>query len=342
MEEIKFSLNEIDKTFAKYKKNEIFDGVVILKRDDGVIFNIGGKSDAFIEKSDFDNFEDVKIGERFKVCILGNKTEEGMICVSKRIADNIVIGSQTAEKLKIGSEFSFYVTKIENGQLTSKMGIYNIVVPNSEIDTKIRNLKSYLNTQQTGIVTEINKNERLIVCSVKMLKEQKQEAQENLFWNSIFINKIVNGKVKNIVPYGAFIDVDGVICFIHISDLDYSRVNDVAKYLEVGKSYNFRVIKLDKENKKVSLGLKQLSENPKTAFLRNLKVGEKFNGTVVKILAFGAIVKLDEGGIEGLLHVSDATEHNDKRIYQIVKLGQKVEVEIKSIDEQRDRVSFKL
>ena len=342
MEEVKFNLNEIDKTFAKYKKNEIFDGVVILKREDGVIFNIGGKSDAFIDKSDFDNFEDVKIGERFKVCILGNKTEEGMICVSKRIADNIVIGSQTAEKLKIGSEFSFYVTKIENGQLTSKMGIYNIIVPNSEIDTKVRNIKSYLNTQQTGIVTEINKNERLIVCSVKMLKEQKQEAQENLFWNSIFINKIVNGIVKNIVPYGAFIDVDGVTCFIHISDLDYSRVSNVSQYLEVGNSYNFRVIKLDKDNKKVSLGLKQLTENPKTAFLRNLKVGEKFNGTVTKILAFGAIVKLDEGGIEGLLHVSDATEHNDKRIYQIVKLGQKVEVEIKSIDEQRDRVSFKL
>ena len=210
MEEVKFNINEIDKTFAKYKKNDIFDGVVILKREDGVIFNIGGKSDAFISKEDFENFDNVKIGDRFKVAVLGSKNEEGMILVSKQIADNIIIGSQNAEKLKIGSEFSFYVTSVQNGSLISKMGMYNIVVPNSEIDTKLKNINFYINKQHTGIVTEINKNEKLIVCSIKMLKEQIQETQENLFWSSIFINKIVQGKVEHIVPYGAFINVDGI------------------------------------------------------------------------------------------------------------------------------------
>lgn len=342
MEEVKFSMSEIEKTFAKYKKNDIFDGIVILKRADGVIFNIGGKSDAFIAKDDFDDFDSVKIGDRFKVAVLGSKNEEGMILVSKKIADNIIIGSQNAEKLKIGSEFSFYVTGTQNGGLVSKMGMYNIVVPNSEIDTKLKNINYYVNKQHTAIVTEINKNEKLIVCSIKMLKEQIQETQENLFWSSIFINKVVEGKVEHIVPYGAFVNVDGIKCFIHISDLAYTKVENVSDYLKLYETYTFRVIKLDKENKKVSLGLKQLSENPKTAFLKKIKVGDKLNGSVTKILAFGAIVKLDESGIEGLLHVSDATEHNDKRIYQIVKLGQKLEVEVKSIDEQRDRISFKL
>ncbi len=342
MEEVKFDLKEIDKTFTKYKKNEIFDGVVVLKRDDGVVFNIGGKSDAFIDKNDFDDFESVKIGDRFKVSILGSKNEEGMILVSKKVADNIIIGSTTAEKLKIGSEVTFYVTGTRNGDLISKLGIYNIVVPKDEVDTKIKNIRFYLNTQQTGIVTEINKNDRLIVCSIKMLKEQIKETQENLFWNSIFINKIVKGKVEKIMPYGAFVDVDGVSCFIHISDISYERINNIMDYLKVGEVYNFRVIKIDKENKKVSLGIKQLFENPKIATLKKMKVGEKYMGTVIKILAFGAIIKLDENKIEGLLHISDATEHNDKRIYQVVKLGQKVEVEIKSIDTEKDRVSFKL
>ena len=163
-----------------------------------------------------------------------------------------------------------------------------------------------------------------------------------MFWSSIFINKIVQGKVEHIVPYGAFINVDGVTCFIHISDLAYTKVENVSDYLKLYETYTFRVIKLDKDNKKVSLGLKQLSENPKTAFIKKLNVGDRLEGVVSKILAFGAIIRLDEGGIEGLLHVSDATEHNDKRIYQIVKLGQRVEVEIKAIDEQRDRISFKL
>ncbi|MBO5885112.1 MAG: hypothetical protein J6Q51_04875, partial [Clostridia bacterium] len=200
MEEVKFSMSEIEKTFAKYKKNDIFDGIVILKRADGVIFNIGGKSDAFIAKDDFDDFDSVKIGDRFKVAVLGSKNEEGMILVSKKIADNIIIGSQNAEKLKIGSEFSFYVTGTQNGGLVSKMGMYNIVVPNSEIDTKLKNINYYVNKQHTAIVTEINKNEKLIVCSIKMLKEQIQETQENLFWSSIFINKDVEGKVEHIVP----------------------------------------------------------------------------------------------------------------------------------------------
>ena len=342
MEEVKFDLDTIDKTFTKYKKNEIFDGVVVLKRDDGVIFNIGGKSDAFIDKSDFDNFDDVKIGDRFKVAVLGTKTEDGMIIVSKKIADNVIIGSQNAEKLKIGSQFSFYATGIKDNCLVSKMGIYNIVVPNDEIDTNLKNLHYYLNKQFTAIVTEIDKDKRLIVCSIRILKEQQKELQETTFWNSIFINKIVQGKVEKIMPYGAFVDVDGVSCFIHISDISYEHVNDVSKYLNVGDTYTFRVIKIDKQQKRVSLGLKQLSENPKTAYLKELKIGDKVSGTVTKILAFGAIIKLDDSGLEGLLHVSDATQHNDMRIYQIVKLGQKVEVEIKSIDTNRNRIAFKL
>ena len=342
MEEVKFNLDTINKTFTKYKKNEIFDGVVVLKRDDGVIFNIGGKSDAFIDKNDFDNFDDVKIGDRFKVAVLGTKTEDGMIIVSKKIADNVIIGSQNAEKLKIGSQFTFFATGLKDNCLVSKMGIYNIVVPNDEIDTNLKNLHYYLNKQFTAIVTEIDKEKRLIVCSIRILKEQQKELQETTFWNSIFINKVVQGKVEKIMPYGAFVNVDGVSCFIHISDIAYEHVNDISKYLKIGETYTFRVIKIDKLQKRVSLGLKQLTENPKTAYLKTLKVGDKLQGTVSKILAFGAIIKLDESGLEGLLHVSDATQHNDMRIYQIVKLGQKVEVEIKSIDINRNRLAFKL
>lgn len=342
MEEVKFNLDTIDKTFTKYKKNEIFDGVVVLKRDDGVIFNIGGKSDAFIDKNDFDNFDDVKIGDRFKVAVLGTKTEDGMIIVSKKIADNVIIGSQNAEKLKIGSQFTFFATGLKDNCLVSKMGIYNIVVPNDEIDTNLKNLHYYLNKQFTAIVTEIDKEKRLIVCSIRILKEQQKELQETTFWNSIFINKVVQGKVEKIMPYGAFVNVDGVSCFIHISDIAYEHVNDISKYLKIGETYTFRVIKIDKLQKRVSLGLKQLTENPKTAYLKTLKVGDKLQGTVSKILAFGAIIKLDESGLEGLLHVSNATQHNDMRIYQIVKLGQKVEVEIKSIDINRNRLAFKL
>lgn len=342
MEEVKFNMNEVEKTFTNYKKNEIFDGVVILKREDGVIFNIGGKSDAFIEKQDFENFNNVKLGDRFKVAVLGTKTEDGMIIVSKKIADNVIIGSQNAEKLKIGSKLTFFATGIKDNCLVSKMGIYNIIVPNDEIDTNLKNLRYYLNKQYEAIVTEIDKEKRLIVCSIKILKEQQKETMQATFWNSIFINKVVRGQVEKILPYGAFVLVDGISCFIHISDIAYEHVDNIENYLKVGETYTFRVIKIDKQQKRVSLGLKQLVENPKTVYIKNLHVGDKLSGTVTKILAFGAIIKLDDSDVTGLLHVSDSTQSNNKRIYQIVKFGQKVEVEIKSIDINRNRLSFKL
>ena len=158
------------KLLLDIKKDDIYDGVVILKRDDGVIFNIGGKSDAFISKEDFDNFESIKVGDRFKVAILGKKTEDGMICVSKKIADQIIIGSTTAEKLKFGSEVSFFVTGIREGNLISKLGVYEVIVPHDEIDIRIKHLNYYLNKQLTGIVTEINRDDKQIVVSVKMIK----------------------------------------------------------------------------------------------------------------------------------------------------------------------------
>ena len=116
-EDLKFDLNAIEQTLANYKKNSIYDGVVVAIREDGVIFNIGGKSDAFIEKSEISDFEITKIGDRFKVTILGGKNEDGMILVSKDRAEELIIGSTTAEKLKIGSQFSFYVTGYKNNGL---------------------------------------------------------------------------------------------------------------------------------------------------------------------------------------------------------------------------------
>lgn len=341
MEEIKFNMSAIEKTFARYKKNDIFDGVVIQKKDDGVIFNIGGKSDAFIKKEDFETFDNIKVGDRFKVVVLGEKTEDGMILVSKSIADEIIVGSQNAEKLRIGSEVSFYATGINNNSITSKLGQYEIIVPNDQIDIQIHNIKSYLNKQHTGIVIEINKKEKLIVVSIKMLKQQIKETAENLFWNSVYINKVVKGKITKIMPYGAFVNVDGVDCFMHISDISYTHIDNIFDVLNVGDAKTFRIIKIDKINKKVSVGLKQLSENPKTALVRSMAIGDVHNGKVQKILSFGAIIKLDNG-MDGLLHISDATEKNDKRIYEIVKLDENVKVEIKSIDNERDRIGLKL
>ena len=340
--ENKFDLAEIEKTFTEYKSGKVFDGVVVIKREDGVIFNIGGKNDAFIKKEDFDNYDDVKIGERFKVIITKNRNEEGFIEASKKDADSQILGTQNAEKLKLGSKFSFVVTGVSHDGITSKMGEYKILVPNDEVSNRqIFNLKSLVGKQFDAVVTEYNKEEKSIIASIKLLQNQIKEQNETMFWNSIFINKIVQGKVSKILPYGIFVDVDGVSCFAHISNLSYTRINTPADVVKEGDVLSFKVIELDRENKKVALGLKQLQKNPKELAIEELVEENVYDGEVIKILAFGAIVKL-ENGATGLLHISNATEKNDKKIYEIVKLNEKVKVKVIQIDKENQKVSFAL
>lgn len=337
----KFDLNAISQTFTSYKKGQMFDGVVVIKREDGCIFNIGGKNDAFLPKDEVENYEDLKIGDRFKVVITNYKNEDGMIEVSKDLADSQIFANQNANKLKLGSKFSFVVNHGGKDGLYSKMGEYDIFVPLAEMSRTTRVSKNAEGKQFDATVTEIDKENKKIIASIKLLEDQLQANIESLFWKSIFINKIVRGKVKRILDYGAFIDVNGVDCFIHISNISYKRLSNPSEVLKEGEEYTFKVLEVDRENKKVALSLKALEESPKLTAIKQLETGKNYKGTVIKILQFGAILKL-ENGATGLLHIKNATERNDKQIYEIVKLDQMAEVEVIDVDLDEERVSFKL
>ena len=337
----KFNLELIDKTFTSYKKGQAFEGVVVIRRNDGVIFNIGGKNDAFIPAEDFEDYEKIKIGDRFGVVITNQKNEEGLIEASKSLADSLRIANQNAQSLRLGSKFTFVATGVENG-LVSKMGDYKIIVPFDQASEHyVKDFNKLVGKQLEAVVTEINKDDKTIVASVKLLQEQTRVAIEKNFWNSIFINKIVKGKVEKILSYGAFVSVDGFDCFMHISNASHERIESVEQVLKVGDEKQFRVIKIDKENKKVELSYKALLEDPKTTRIKELLVGELYNAEVIKLLQFGAIVKV-ENGATGLLHISNCTENKTKKIYELVKVGDKVEVVCIAKDEENQKVSFKL
>lgn len=337
----KFSMEMIDKTFTSYKKGQSFDGVVVMKRNDGVIFNIGGKNDAYIPADDFENYEEVKIGDRFAVVITKQKNEEGFIEASKSLADALKIENQNAQTLRLGSKFSFVATAVEDG-LVSKMGDYKIIIPFDQVsESYVKNFNSLVGKQFEAVVTEIDKENKLIVGSVKLLKEQTKIAIEKNFWNSIFINKIVNGKVERIMPYGAFVSVDGFDCFLHISNIAYEKLNKVEDVISVGQEMQFRVIKVDRENKKVELSRKALLENPKLTRIKELVVGQVYDGEVEKLLQFGAIVKVSNGAT-GLLHISNCTENRQRKIYELVKVGDKVKVVVIDKNEDEQKVSFRL
>lgn len=337
-----FNLDLIDKTFTTYKKGQTFEGVVVLKRADGVIFNIGGKNDAFIPASDFDSFDDVKIGDRFSVIITKQKNEEGLIEASMRLARDLKIANQNAESLRLGSKFTFVVTSVNNAGLHSKMGDYSVFVPAGDASMRyVRDLKSFVGKQVEVIVTEIDHEKKDIVASAKLLQEQVKVATENNFWNSIFVNKVVTGKVKKIMPYGAFVEVDGVDCFLHISNISYDRLENVGDAIKEGETYSFKVVSLDRENKKVDLSLKALLSDPKIERVKALVVGEVYLCKVVKLLRFGAIIKAPNGAT-GLLHIQNCTENKTKNIYELVKVDDEVEAVVIDKDEEEGKVSFRL
>lgn len=336
-----FNLDIIDKTFTSYKKGQSFEGVVVLKREDGVIFNIGGKNDAFIPATDFEDYAGVKIGDRFAVVITNQKNEEGLIEASKSLADALKLANQNALSLRLGSKFSFVATGVGNG-LLSKMGDYKIVIPFDQVSEHyVKDFHKLVGKQMEAVVTEINKDEKTIIGSVKLLQEQVRVAIENNFWNSIFINKIVTGKVERIMPYGAFVSVDGFDCFLHISQMSYEKLEKVEDALNVGDVKQFKVIKVDRENKNVELSLKALLEDPKTTKIKELVVGEVYQAEVIKLLQFGAIVEVPNGAT-GLLHIANCTENKQRKIYELVKVGQKVEVTCIGKDEENKKASFRL
>lgn len=342
-DETKFDLSEVEKTFTQYKINEIFDGVVVSKNEDGVIFNIGGKLDGFIPKSDFEDYSLIKFGDRFKVVVTNPRNEEGMIELSKTKADNLISGTMQAEKLKMGTNFTFVVTSFSNKGLCSKMGEYEIFVPTDEILNKpYKSLSQFLHGKYDAIVTNVDSKNKVITASIKMLSERTQKNAELSFWNSVFVNKLVLGKITKIMPYGCFVNVNGITCFCHISEISHQFVSDISKVLEIGKEYTFKIIEIDRENKKVALSYKALQKSPKENFLKTIKLGQELNVTVSRFLPFGAIVKDTQSGFEGLLHINDASLQSGSQIKDIIKFGENLVVIVKSVDEQKQKVSFEL
>lgn len=340
--DVKFGLEEVDKTFRKYRKNEIIEGVVVAVNEKGLVFNLGGKLDSFIPKEEIKTFEEAKIGERFSAVITGGKTEDGMVLASKDKADELILGNQKAENIKLGSSFTCVILGTDDsGGLNSKVGQYSIYIPHDEISSYPANPKKYISKKVEVIALEINVEEKKIIASIKILDDKTREENESIFWRVNFINKIVEGTVKRFVPYGAFVEVNGVDCLLHISEISHERINSASEVLELGKTYKFKILKLDRENKRVSLGYKQLQESKKQESLKKVKIGETFEGKSIKLLPYGAIIKL-ENGLEGLLHIRNATEDTRQQIHQIVKLGETLKVNVKNIDLEKARIEFSI
>ncbi len=340
-----FNLEAIDKTFTNFKVGSKVDAEVVAKLKDGILLNIGGKKDGLIRFCEEENeaIKDVKVGDSFEAIITNTKDESGAIILSKAKADFLRVGNELVNGLKVGDATQIIVTNFNKAGLISQIGSFEVFVPYSQISSKKvdNNLQNYVNKQFNATILEIDLINKKIVASIRAYEENEKQTKETAFWLAIFENKIVSGKVVRITDFGAFVDVDGVDCLVHNSEVSYNREEKASDVLELDKTYNFKVIKLDKENKKVSLSYKALLPNPITEKIKKLKVGDVVNGEVKKILPFGAVIAFGDG-LEGLLHVKEASHFYVKNVYEVAKVGQKLDLKIIAIDAENNKVSLSL
>ena len=341
----KFDMSAIDSTFTSYKVGQIVKAKVVLEMSDMFILNIGGKKDGYIEKNELekDSIKDLKIDQSCDVLIVSTNTESGMVELSKAKAEAIVRGNTIASALKVGDNAKVVITDVNNNGLISKLGEYTVFIPYSQISNRRvdNNLKNYINKQLTIIVLEANMEEKKIVASSRAYEEKEQISLETAFWQATFENKVVKGSVVRFTDFGAFVNVDGVDCLVHNSEVSYDREKKAEDVLELNKTYNFKVIKLDRENKRVALSYKALLENPLKAKIAKIVIGDVVKGKVKKILTFGAVLDIGDG-VEALLHVKEASQTFVKNIYEVAKVGQELEVKIIATDVENMKVSVSL
>ncbi len=341
----KFNLESIDKTFTRFKVGAKVNAKVVESLKSGLLVNIGGKKDGLIPFSEEEDkaLKDVKIGDEFETIIVSTKDESGAIILSKQKADSIREGNELVSNLKVNDECDLIITGFKKSGLESKLGSFEVFIPYSQISyTKVdNNLQNYVNKKFKAIVLEIDLIRQKVIASIKAYEEHKKLDDETAFFSSTFENKIVTGTVVRFVDFGAFVNVGGVDCLLHNSEASFDKTKKASDVLEINKSYDFKVIKCDRENKKVSLSYKALQVNPLTKKLEQLKIGDVVNGEVIKILPFGAIIKFGDD-IEGLLHVKEASHYYVKNIYEVAKVGQKLDLQIIAVDLENNKVSLSL
>lgn len=350
--------------YTNYKVGKRIKGKVISAGDSGIYVAIGGKKDGFIDKSEASldgnyNPADYKEGDEIQATILAVNKE--YVSLSKKDVDAVRLEEAEAEKALAQGEFSLTMTEVVKGGLRGRLGQYTIFVPASQIrmgyvsnleDYKGKTLRLTLmppkekeNTEAEGEETaqsedKPQKKSRYLFASQRIILEREKKEKEDLFWNNIHVHDIVTGKVKRFTQFGAFVNVRGFDCLAHISELSWNKITDPSTVLTIGESYDFVVLKMDRETGKISLGYKQLQKKPYEVAAEKFPVGTVIKGKVERIFPYGAFVSIDDG-VDGLVHVSQISHNWIKDANEALTVGQEVEAKIIGFDDNRITLSIK-
>lgn len=326
-----------------FKVGDVVTGTVVEVQSDYVLVDINYKSEGLIAINEFrivDGVREVKAGDKVEVLIDRIENENGMIVLSKDKADMLRAWTDISKAAENEEVIEGTVVAKVKGGLSVDIGV-KAFLPGSQIDLRpVRNMDVYLGKKFKFKVIKFNKKRGNIVLSRRALLEEERDSLRSQTLDTMAEGSVVTGVVKNITDYGAFIDLGGMDGLLHITDMSWGRVKHPSEMLNVGDEIQVKVLKYDKEKERVSLGMKQLHNDPWESVKAEYTPGTKLKGKVVSLAEYGAFVELGEG-IEGLIHVSEMSwTKRVKHPSQVVAVDQEVEVVVLEVDTENRRISL--
>jgi small subunit ribosomal protein S1 len=343
-----YSADEIEKmsemyegTLSNIEEGEIVKSKVLRVTDAAVILDVGFKSEGAVAIDEFKDPKSLKEGDEVEVYLEHLEDQEGAVVLSKKKADFMRVWERIREAFERDEPVSgALVKKIKGGVVVDLMGV-DAFLPGSQIALRrVPNIDELLGQSYEFKIIKLNKRRRNIVVSRRVLLEAERKTKREVLMKELQVGQVRTGVVKNITDFGAFIDLGGVDGLLHITDMSYGRVSHPSEMVRLGQELQVKILDIDWERERISLGLKQLQEHPWKDVAAKYPVGTRVQGKVVSITNYGAFVEL-EPGIEGLVHISEMSwTRNVRHPSKIVSIGETIEAVVLKVDETEEKISL--
>ena len=332
-------------TFRTIEEGEVVTGHVVRIDKDEVLVDIGYKSEGVIPANELsirksvDPKDEVHLGEEVDAIVMTKEDQDGRLIMSKKRARFEKAWRRIETAAESGEPVEGTVIEVVKGGLIIDLGVRGFL-PASLVDIRrVPNLDEYMGTKIETKVIELNRSRNNVVLSRRaVLEEERKEVRQQIL-DRLEPGLVVEGQISNIVDFGAFVDLDGIDGLIHISELSWSHVNHPSEILTIGDTVKVKVLDIDRDRQRISLGLKQTQEDPWQRIVDTYNVGDELEGKVTKVVTFGAFVEILDG-VEGLVHISELAPHHVESPREIVHPGDEIRVKILEIDSERRRLSL--
>ncbi len=334
-------------TMVSFEEGDVVKGHVVRIDKDEVLVDIGYKSEGVIPSHELsirksvNPADEVEIGEEVDALVLTKEDNEGRLVLSKKRARFEKAWRRIEAAAESGEPVEGNVIEVVKGGLILDLGVRGFL-PASLVDIRrVHNLEEFTGQTLECKVIELNRSRNNVVLSRRaVLEEERKEVREQIL-GRLEAGQVVEGKISNIVDFGAFVDLDGIDGLIHISELSWSHVNHPSEAVAIGDTVRIKVLDIDRDRQRISLGLKQTQEDPWQRVISAHRPGDVLEGAVTKVVAFGAFVEILPG-VEGLVHISELADHHVESPSEVVEPGTKLNVKILEIDEERRRLSLSI